>query len=72
MDNRTMLPLRFVSEYFGAVVNWDGEAQRIEIIGISGANASSSTNANHNPNTGRDGITTLAREDEDEEEKAIA
>ncbi|MCL2456678.1 MAG: copper amine oxidase N-terminal domain-containing protein, partial [Defluviitaleaceae bacterium] len=30
-NGRTMVPLRFISEFFGAVVTWDGETQRIEI-----------------------------------------
>ncbi|MCL2378561.1 MAG: stalk domain-containing protein, partial [Defluviitaleaceae bacterium] len=32
MDNRTMVPLRFVVEFFGAVVSWDGDTRGIEII----------------------------------------
>jgi len=32
MDNRTMVPLRFVAEFFGAVVSWDGDTSGIEII----------------------------------------
>jgi len=32
VNNRTMVPLRFVSEFFGAVVNWDGATRGIEII----------------------------------------
>ncbi|MCL2405316.1 MAG: copper amine oxidase N-terminal domain-containing protein [Defluviitaleaceae bacterium] len=31
-NNRTMVPLRFVVEFFGAVVTWDGGARGIEII----------------------------------------
>jgi hypothetical protein len=31
-DSRTMVPLRFISEFFGAVVTWDGEARTAEII----------------------------------------
>gem|GEM_PF-4442200 len=31
-QNRTMVPLRFISEFFGAIVNWDSETQGIEII----------------------------------------
>jgi len=30
--HRTMVPLRFISEFFGAVVTWDGETQTIEVI----------------------------------------
>lgn len=31
MNNRTMVPIRFVAEYFGLDVEWDGENQTIEI-----------------------------------------
>jgi hypothetical protein len=32
IDGRTMVPLRFIGEYFGAIVNWDGATNTIEII----------------------------------------
>jgi hypothetical protein len=32
IDGRTMVPLRFISEFFDAVVNWDDAARSIEII----------------------------------------
>ena len=32
MDNRTMVPLRFIGEFFGALVEWDGETRGIGII----------------------------------------
>ena len=32
IDERTMLPLRFVSEFLGALVEWDSETQNIGII----------------------------------------
>jgi len=32
IDDRTMVPLRFVAEFFGAVVSWDGDTSGIEII----------------------------------------
>ena len=32
VSDRTMVPLRFIGEFFGAVVLWDGDAQRIEIV----------------------------------------
>jgi hypothetical protein len=35
LGNRTMMPLRFVSEFFGAIVNWNGETQSIEIIQLA-------------------------------------
>ena len=72
MGNRTMVPLRFVSEFFGAVVNWDSETRSIEIIHLPttaiNSATSNSANANHNPNTGMGDNTALAfvREDEDE------
>ena len=34
MNNRTMVPLRFVSEFFGAVVNWCAATRTIDIIRI--------------------------------------
>jgi len=32
MNNRTMVPLRFITEFFGALVTWDAETGGIEII----------------------------------------
>jgi len=32
IDGRTMVPLRFVAEFFGAVVTWDEDARTIEIL----------------------------------------
>ena len=32
VNERTFVPLRFVTEYFGAIVNWDEASQAIEII----------------------------------------
>jgi hypothetical protein len=32
IDDRTMVPLRFISEFFGALVNWDSETRSIEIL----------------------------------------
>jgi hypothetical protein len=32
IENRTFVPLRFISEFFGALVSWDAETQTIEII----------------------------------------
>ncbi|MCL1845664.1 MAG: copper amine oxidase N-terminal domain-containing protein, partial [Defluviitaleaceae bacterium] len=32
VDGRTMVPLKFVGEFFGAMVEWDDEARTIEII----------------------------------------
>jgi hypothetical protein len=32
MDGRTMVPLRFISEFFGAQVNWDPATFGIEVI----------------------------------------
>jgi len=34
IDGRTMVPLRFIAEFFGAVVTWDGDAGGVEIIGV--------------------------------------
>ena len=44
VGDRTMVPLRFVSEFFGAVVNWDGETRSIEIISMGGTNPDSGQN----------------------------
>ena len=32
VESRTMVPLRFISEFFGATVLWDGETRSIEIV----------------------------------------
>jgi len=32
IDGRTMVPLRFISEFFGAMVSWDEVSRKIEII----------------------------------------
>jgi len=32
MNERTMVPLRFISEFFGAVVHWDDVTRSIEIV----------------------------------------
>jgi hypothetical protein len=34
MNDRTMVPLRFIAEFFGAMVSWDGETRTAEIIFI--------------------------------------
>lgn len=33
LNDRTMLPIRFVVEYFGGTVEWVGETQTVEIVG---------------------------------------
>jgi hypothetical protein len=33
-NSRTMVPLRFISEFFGALVTWDDETRTVEIIFI--------------------------------------
>ena len=57
MGGRTMVPLRFVSEFFGAVVTWDAETQGIEIIMDS---VSHTYTPAPSPNTGASHITTVA------------
>jgi len=32
IDDRTMVPIRFISEFFGASVSWDENTRRIEIV----------------------------------------
>jgi len=45
VDNRTMVPLRFITEVFRALVEWDGVAERIEIIrDLTSPGSNSSTN----------------------------
>lgn len=36
VQNRTLVPLRFISEAFGASVSWDGAAQEVSISRVSG------------------------------------
>ena len=31
-ESRTMVPLRFISEFFGAIVTWNGQTQGILIL----------------------------------------
>ena len=33
LNDRTMLPIRFVVEYFGGTVEWVGKTQNVEIVG---------------------------------------
>jgi len=68
IGDRTMVPLRFVSEFFGAIVEWDGDTRVIEIINIGSV---LNTNQNTNPTANQTASTTdsldvLAR-DEDED-----
>ena len=32
VNSRTMVPVRFISEFFGARVSWDGATRSVEII----------------------------------------
>jgi len=50
VDDRTMVPLRFIGEFFGAVVTWDDETRSIEVIRDS-ANMNS-PNDSHRPVAG--------------------
>ncbi|MCL2357247.1 MAG: stalk domain-containing protein [Defluviitaleaceae bacterium] len=62
MYDRTMVPLRFVSEFFGALVTWDGEAGGIEILrNPAPFNPTPVQEAHGNP-------AQALREDEDETE----
>jgi len=62
MDGRTMVPLRFVSEFFGALVMWDGEIGDIEIF-------RNPEPFNTTPLTETQlGLVMAVREDEDETE----
>ncbi|MFZ5965767.1 MAG: stalk domain-containing protein [Bacillota bacterium] len=49
MDGRTMVPLRFVSESFGAAVEWDGSAQRVIITNASEKENNITTEEKENP-----------------------
>jgi len=66
MSGRTMMPLRFISEFFGAVVTWDAETQGIEIIFNPTPFNASTPNA-----TTTDPIIMALREDEEEAETAV-
>ena len=67
IGDRTMVPLRFVSEFFGALVNWDSETSGIEIIRdtaipeVSDVQSSTPLTA-----TFAQAIAALLREDEDD------
>ena len=63
MSDRTMMPLRFVSEFFGAVVTWDSETRGIEIV----FNPTPLNAPIPNPTTyATDPIIMAMREDEEE------
>ena len=32
IDSRTLVPLRFVGEAFGCIINWDNDAQTAELL----------------------------------------
>jgi len=49
MNSRTMVPLRFVSEFFGAVVNWDSAARSIEIISSGTTSGASNSQTSNQP-----------------------
>jgi hypothetical protein len=34
IDGRTMVPLRFISEFFGATVEWDAATRTVEILTV--------------------------------------
>ena len=49
MNDRTMVPLRFISEFFGAVVTWDDATRIVEIIRDPAATRTTiPTTINHN------------------------
>ena len=66
IDGRTMVPLRFVSEFFGARVEWDEETRSIVIIMNSTGSGSQSARSTI---TTQVGFAILPREDEDEEDE---
>ncbi|MCL2202749.1 MAG: stalk domain-containing protein [Defluviitaleaceae bacterium] len=61
MNGRTMVPLRFVSEFFGAYVSWDSEESRAEIIFDAGHGSHQMDEI-----TNEAIITALPKEEEDE------
>jgi hypothetical protein len=64
INNRTMVPLRFISEFFGAVVTWDNEAHAAEITFIpNGSPAQQEENGYANGDS-----PAIAIKPEDEEE----
>jgi len=68
MSNRTMVPLRFVSEFFGSVVEWDGDTRSIEIINIGSVlNTNQGTNPNANQtNSASDLLAVIGRDEDDD------
>gem|GEM_PF-3122507 len=65
IDNRTMVPLRFVSEFFGALVKWDSETRGIEIIWDSAPPATENT-ASTAQDSSAQSLMALPREDEED------
>jgi hypothetical protein len=65
IDNRTMVPLRFISEFFGALVEWDGTTQGIGIIRDAAPPNNTNTKATADTNTASSVVMALREEDAD-------
>jgi len=65
IDGRAMVPLRFISEFFGALVEWDGATGGIEIIWDSAPPNNTNTEATADTNTASSVVMALREEDAD-------
>lgn len=54
IENRTLVPLRFLGEALKAQVNWDGTTGTVSIVGSASTNAGNSTNGNSAANSSTD------------------
>jgi hypothetical protein len=66
VGNRTMMPFRFVSEFFGAIVNWDDDLRSIEIIRVGAASGTTPLTEASTTSNGTSEVIAVAREDEEE------
>ena len=71
IDGRTMVPLRFISEYFGALVLWDAETRSIEIL-LGTLSADNPIHTSSSYGTSANEFVMALREDEDEAEEVLA
>jgi len=68
-ENRTMVPLRFISEFFGATVTWDSETRGIEILF---ADITTETHESSPLASSVEPLVTDLREDDEETEEVTA
>jgi len=69
MGGRTMVPIRFISEFFGAIVTWNGETQGIEILF---ADLTRETPESSSLASSVEPLVTALREDDEETEEVTA